>query len=319
MGAASAAVLAAILLADAVSYGGVTGEPINNTAASVNTRGWEDSPFLSADGTRLYFMYTPWQTWPVFFGRPPYLAGPERRGHHVNPDRNPWEDSDIYVSTRHSDGTFSTPSNVGFNDAQADCCVMTWAPDRFVYQRTQWANAALTDIHFVRRANGRWLRESAGPAVNDPSSSESNPHVTSDGQLLFFTSDRPGGFGRHDLYMSVRTANNTWGQPQNLGPTINTAESEDQIWVSADQQTIYFNREPGPHILIAERTGLTWGKPRPVHFGSQLVAGAEVSLTDDGTTMVLATVRADLEDILLVQVRRLPDQTWAAPTALQVR
>jgi hypothetical protein len=304
------------LLADA--RGGVS-SPIDNSAASLNTRGWEDSPFLSGDGTRLYFMYTPWQTWPVFFGRSPYLAGPERRAHHVNRDRNPWEDSDIYVSERYGDGTFSTPVNMEFNDAQADCCVMTWAPDHFAYQRTQWANSALTDIYFLYRADGRWVRESAGPAVNDPDSSDSNPHVTADGRTLFFTSDRAGGFGKHDLYVSTRVADGSWGNPRNLGPVFNTAANEDQIWVSPDQRTAYFNREPGPRVLTTERRGGGWRAARPVRFGSQLVDGAEVSVSDDGTTIVLAVVRPDLEDILLVQARRLPDGTWGALTPLESR
>jgi hypothetical protein len=299
--------------------GQVTASAIVNTAGSINTRGWEDSPFLSAVGKHLYFLYTPWQTWPVFFGRSPYVAGPERTGHHVNPDRNPWEDSDIYVSDRSGDGRFSTPVNIGFNDAQADCCVMTWANDRFVYQRTQWPNSGLTDIYFVDRAGGKWVRRSAGAAVNGAKSSESNPHVTADGQYLFFTSDRAGGFGKNDLYVSARNADGSWGEPQNLGPSINTADNEDQAWVSRDQQTLYFNREPGPRVLTSVRLDSGWAMPSMVRFGSQLIDGAEVSITDDGSTIVLASVRWDLEDIVLVQAKRLADQTWGALSILDMR
>lgn len=317
--AAVAVCAACIGLSASDAQGPITSAAIDNTAAAVNTRGWEDSPFLTADGSRLYFMYTPWQVWPQFFGRPPYVAGPERMGHHVNADRNPWEDSDVYVSERGSDGKFAIPVNVGFNDAQADCCVMTWSPNQFVYQRTQWANSALTDIYFVRRVGQKWVRESAGAAVNGARSSESNPHVTADGQFLFFTSDRAGGYGKHDLYVSARNSDGTWGEPHNLGAAINTAESEDQIWVSRDQATIYFNREPGPHVLMARRSGTGWGPPEPVLFGGQRVDGAEVSITDDGETLVFATVRPELEDIVLVEARRLTDGTWSAVSPLARR
>jgi hypothetical protein len=310
---------ASVVLGVSVSHTQSRIDDLDNTAASLNTRGWEDSPFLSGDGTRLYFMYTPWQVWPIFFGRSPYLAGPERLGHHVNGDRNPWEDSDIYVSERGADGRFAMPVNMGFNDAQADCCMMTWAPGQFVYQRTQAPNSALTDIYFVRRVNRQWLRESAGPAVNGAASSESNPHVTADGRLLFFTSNRAGGFGQHDLYVAARGADGSWGEVQNLGAAINTPDSEDQVWVSRDQQTIYFNREPGPHVLTSRRTASGWAPPTEVLFGGQRLDGAEVSITDDGQTLVFATVRPDLEDILLVQAQRLGDGRWSAVTPLARR
>lgn len=52
-----------------------------------------------------------------------------------------------------------------------------------------------------------------------------HPFVTADGDTLFFSSDRPGGYGKLDLYYSVRQ-DSVWSEPINLGPTINTSENE---------------------------------------------------------------------------------------------
>ncbi|MGH9220035.1 MAG: hypothetical protein ACRD1W_12080, partial [Vicinamibacterales bacterium] len=125
-----------------------TDTPLSQTAAAINTVGYEDSPYLSPDGTHLYFMYTPYTTWPVFYGQSPVLIGPERLGHHIN-RTSAWEDTDIYVATL-DNGVWSTPRNLGFNDDQADCCAMTWDHRLFAYQRTQRPSTALTDLYFVR-------------------------------------------------------------------------------------------------------------------------------------------------------------------------
>lgn len=53
-----------------------------------------------------------------------------------------------------------------------------------------------------------------------------HPAVTTDGKRLYFASDMPGGYGGTDIYYTDLTTDNTWGQPQNAGPAINTAGEE---------------------------------------------------------------------------------------------
>jgi len=294
-------------------------ELLKRSADWINTTGYEDSPYLSPDGKHLYFMYTPWSTWPAFFGQPPVLIGPARPGHHVNPDSNPWEDSDLYLSTRQLDGTWSAPRNMEFNDRQADCCAMTWDGVTFAYQRTQWANSALTDIYFMEaQPGGGWIRTSAGPGVNSPSASESNPHLSADGMTLYFTSNRAGGFGKNDLYVSRRAPDGTWMAAQNLGGRFNTRDHDDQIWVSRNGRTIYFNRDPGPQIVVSEWTRRGWSSPAPVRFGSRFVQGAEASLTDDQSRIVFAEVRPELEDIVIMEAQRRADGSWSDAVPLQL-
>lgn len=310
---AAARLVAAVAIISITQFGARTQSVLSTSAADINTTGYEDSPFLSADGQSFYFMYTPWTIWPVFFGRPPYVLGPERAGHRINPDRNPWEDSDIYVSRREPDGSWSAPEGLGFNDNQADCCAMTWNGTLFAYQRTQRPSSALTDIYFVELVDGTWVRTSAGANVNDPTASESNPHLSADGMTLYFTSNRAGGFGGHDLWQSSRQADGSWAPPVNLGSTFNTVENEDQIWVSRDGRTAYFNREPGPTIMVSTRQGYRWSRPAVVKFGTAVPPAAEVSVTDDGQLMVFAEVHPEVEDIVFVKSRRV-GTAWRATT-----
>ncbi len=80
-------------------------------------------------------------------------------------------------------------------------------------------------IIIAKRKNGKWENITEFP-YNNPEYSVGHPAVTSSGDTLVFSSDRPGGFGETDLYSSVRS-NGKWGIPVNLGPKINTSGKEE--------------------------------------------------------------------------------------------
>lgn len=65
--------------------------------------------------------------------------------------------------------------------------------------------------------------------------------ITNDGNTLYFSSIREGGYGGSDLYVSKKLPNETWGIPVNLGPAINTEMDEDYPNVSPDGQILYFS------------------------------------------------------------------------------
>jgi len=55
---------------------------------------------------------------------------------------------------------------------------------------------------------------------------ESSPSLSPDRNALYFSSDRPGGYGGKDLYVSYRQPNGKWSAAQNMGPSVNTAGDE---------------------------------------------------------------------------------------------
>jgi outer membrane protein OmpA-like peptidoglycan-associated protein len=67
-----------------------------------------------------------------------------------------------------------------------------------------------------------------------------HPTLSNDGKKLYFSSNRKGGFGGMDLYMSNMLTNGDWGTPNNLGPAINSANNEVFPFIHEDG-TLYFS------------------------------------------------------------------------------
>jgi serine/threonine protein kinase/Tol biopolymer transport system component/tetratricopeptide (TPR) repeat protein len=79
-----------------------------------------------------------------------------------------------------------------------------------------------------------------GPKVNG-SSDEGMPSVSSDGLELYFSSKRLGGYGFYDIYVSKReTTSDPWGEPVNLGPTVNCPFIEECPCLSPDGLLLLF-------------------------------------------------------------------------------
>ena len=93
-----------------------------------------------------------------------------------------------------------------------------------------------------------WL----GPIVNSRVD-DFHPAISHNGLSLYLTStNRPGGFGNNDIWVSQRdTLDDPWGPPQNLGPNINTADSEFAPDVSPDGHWLFFSR--GLQIWVSYR------------------------------------------------------------------
>ena len=97
-----------------------------------------------------------------------------------------------------------------------------------------------------------------GPVINSEFS-EGAPAISPNGLSLYFSSDRPGGFGENDLYIAQRaTPEDPWGTPVNLGPAINTDSQERTPNLSPDGHWLYFgsNRPGGcgnEDLLVAYR------------------------------------------------------------------
>jgi hypothetical protein len=85
-----------------------------------------------------------------------------------------------------------------------------------------------------------------GPTVNS-SYGEWGLSVSADGLTLFFVSNRPGGLGGHDLWMTTRSSvADPWEPPVNLGPTVNSSAGEAGPGISADGLTLFFHSDrPG--------------------------------------------------------------------------
>ena len=86
-----------------------------------------------------------------------------------------------------------------------------------------------------------------GSTINFPNAWEYQVAISPDGLSLYFDSDRPGGYGKRDIWVSQRASvDEPWGTPQNLGPNINTPSNDSAPFVSLDGHRLYFHsNRPG--------------------------------------------------------------------------
>lgn len=118
--------------------------------------------------------------------------------------------------------------------------------------------------------------------------SDQGPALSRDGLSLYFTSNRAGGLGGFDMYVSQReSANDEWGSPMNLGPTVNTAFDEGNPAFSRDGHLLFFqSKRPGGlggidlWVTRREHTHDDFDWQLPVNLG----AGVNSSADDNGPT-----------------------------------
>lgn len=129
---------------------------------------------------------------------------------------------------------------------------------------------------------------------------ETGPALSKDGLALYFTSDRPGSLGGNDMWVSQRASlEDPWGEPVNLGPTVNTAFNEGVPSFSRDDHFMYFNSvRPGGFgsndIWIAwrEHTHDDFGWGTPINAGSGIngpsndAGAAYVENEEEGTPLL---------------------------------
>jgi len=129
------------------------------------------------------------------------------------------------------------------------------------------------DIYYSTFEFGRWSKIS--PLSGNANSDcywESMPSVSADGQTLYFVSNRPGGLGGYDIYISKRQPDNSWSAPVNMGKPINTAGDEMSPFIHSDSQTLYFSSNGraglgGHDVFFSKKLEKgTWSDPRNIGY-----------------------------------------------------
>ncbi len=88
-----------------------------------------------------------------------------------------------------------------------------------------------------------WSRsENIGKPINSKFF-ESHAFLSPDGNTLYFTSNRSESLGGMDIFFSRKMQNGDWGEPQNLGSTINTSLNEDSPFLTPDGKTLFFSSQ----------------------------------------------------------------------------
>jgi WD40-like Beta Propeller Repeat len=100
-----------------------------------------------------------------------------------------------------------------------------------------------SDLYCTRFIGGNYQTPEALPAVINTSNSEFCPYIDSEDNFILFSSNRPGSFGFHDIYISSKDDNGNWTEAVNLGSEINTDNEEAFAFFSYDNLYFFFTTQ----------------------------------------------------------------------------
>lgn len=197
-------------------------EPPVPVPGLVNTAGAEDGVFVTPDGNTMYFFFTPDVSIPI---EKQILDGV----------------TGCYVSQKH-DGVWGKPERIILQDPgklAMDGCefiqgsVMWFCSAREGYTGMHWFTAELQ--------NGKW--QNWMNADFNPEYQVGELHFSRDGRELYFASERPGGKGGLDIWVS-ELVDESWQEPVNLG-ALNTPDSEGWPALNPDENELWITRNWG--------------------------------------------------------------------------
>lgn len=178
------------------------------------------------------------------------------------------------------------------------------------------------DLFMAYTADSVWsIAESFGATINTPAY-EGMPCLSPDNRDLYFVSNREGGYGGLDIWVT-RFEEGYWQMPRNLGPEINTANDETAPFIHIDNRTLYFSSNGhtgmgGYDLYYCRRVDdTTWTAPRNMGYPINTSANEKsMSITIDGKRAFLSSDRDSLEGNYDIYETKL--NTEAQPVAVAV-
>lgn len=244
---------------------------VDNLGPKINTKYNEYGAVVSADESVM-----------VFTARRPSSTGgkiDEQLNEHFE---------DIYISEKLDNGEWSEAKNVGrpVNSENHDAnSGLSADGQKFVIFL---GRHGVGDLYESTLEGTVWGEpESMGKNVNTKHFHESSGCYSPDGNLLYFVSNKEGGYGKHDIYISRKDEKGRWGEAENIGDVINTPNDEEGVYMHPDGKTLYFSSQGhgsmgGYDIFksIYNEETQSWGKPINI--------GYPVNTTDDDIFFVVS-------------------------------
>lgn len=246
----------------------------NNMGDSINSPVSEYFPALTIDGDHFYYT---------------------RRVDHLNEDF--YESSrknNIWSRSRSLPGDINTAQNEGAQNISQDgeWLIFTGCnfPDGY----------GSCDLYISYLTAEGWSKpENLGPQINTEAW-ESAPSLSPDKRHLYFASNRVGGLGKSDIYISQRNPDGSWGPPRNAGPMINTTGNESCPFIHADNQTLYFTSDGHPGyggddlFMAIKDTGNKWLAAKNLGYPINTIENeGSLVVAADGKTAFYASDRSD--------------------------
>lgn len=212
---------------------------------------------------------------PVFFLKDSLLYFTSRRENTTGGKKNPYNRmfyEDVYLS-KFKNGRWGKaqqleyPINTKHNDAVTD--ISPEGRELCIY-RGYKGNG---DLYNSQYKGDYWAKPGKMRRINKGSFRESSVSVSRDSMVLYFISNRKGGQGRQDIWVSYRTQDGRkWQTPENLGPVVNTKYNEETVEISSDGRDLYFsskghNSMGGYDVFRTHRNDDgTWTEPENIGY-----------------------------------------------------
>ncbi len=184
------------------------------------------------------------------------------------------KDENIYITHRQKKGwdvpegiskSINTNNNEGTSSVSADGRTLVFTacnrPDGY----------GSCDLFITHKQGNDWSTpKNMGETVNSREW-DSQPSLSADGHTLYFASDRKGGQGKKDIWVTERNDKGQWSTPKSLGSTINTADDENAPFIHANGRTLFYasNGHPGMggmDLFITQRMDTVWAEPKNLGY-----------------------------------------------------
>ncbi len=246
---------------------------ISNIGGPINTAELEGVPVITADESMMIFTYV---------GRNS-MGG--KQNAQMKYDPNGVYLSDIYISYKDSaTGQWQPAQAIEALNTRGNDAAIGMSPDGRTLFTFLSNNENEGDI-LMSQLNGS-VFSTAVPLntnINTPEYWEGSCSISADGKYLYFSSERPGGLGGRDIWLS-EFVDGDWGPAVNLGPKINTEYDDDAPFIHPDGLTLFFSSKGhtsigGYDIMFSIKQGNEWTDPRSM--------GIPLNTTEDDSYYVI--------------------------------
>ncbi len=184
------------------------------------------------------------------------------------------ENEDIMLSQLDANGNWKNPISISENinsEYNEGTCSISANGRMLVFTSCMGRKGyGSCDLYISTKLGNKWaIPTNMGEIINS-SAWDSQPSLSADGRTLYFVSNRRGGYGNRDIYVTTLNKDDEWAKPTNIGPEINTSFDDISPFIHPNGQRLYFSTNGrlgfgGFDIYFSEKENTDWSKP--INFG----------------------------------------------------
>lgn len=183
-------------------------------------------------------------------------------------DDSPNADEDLVVSRKDKRGRWLPPESISRNintiENKEGTCSISADGRKLILTVCPYGGC---DLYESIKVGNDWSEpRNLGPNVNSRAW-DSQPSLSADGRTLYFISNRGGGLGLRDIWVSSLNDRGEWTKAVNIGPTVNSAYDEYSPYIHANNKTLFFSTNGRPgfggyDIFYSDRDSSGWTLPK---------------------------------------------------------